>query len=89
MYEWDEAKRRSNRAKHRLDLTAIESFEWVTASTKPDNRHGEPRFVATGYIGSRLHIVVYTERGDRFRIISLRKSNKREEKDYVQRRGQR
>ena len=84
MCEWDEAKRRSNQAKHRLDFTAIEAFDWDTASTKPDNRYGEPRFVATGYIGSRLHIVVYTERGDRMRIISLRKANKREERDYVQ-----
>ncbi len=53
MYEWDEAKRRANRAKHRLDFTAIEAFDWGTASTKPDSRHGAPRFVATGYIGSR------------------------------------
>ena len=89
MYEWDEAKRRANRAKHRLDFTAIEVFDWATASTKPDNRYGEPRFVATGYIGSRLHIVVYTERGDRMRIISLRKANPREVRDYVQRREQR
>lgn len=89
MYEWDEAKRHSNRAKHRLDFTAIEAFDWATASTKPDNRHGEPRFVATGYIGRRLHIVVYTERGDRMRIISLRKANPREVRDYVQLRAQR
>ena len=89
MYEWDEAKRRANRAKHRLDFTAIEAFDWGTASTKPDSRHGEPRFVATGYIGSRLHIVVYTERGDRLRIISMRKANPRERRDYVQSREQR
>ena len=89
MYEWDEAKRHSNRSKHRLDFTAIEAFDWDTASTKPDNRHGELRFVATGYIGSRLHIVVYTERGDRMRIISLRKANPREVRDYVQLRAQR
>ena len=26
--EWDEAKRRGNLAKHRIDFTAIEDFEW-------------------------------------------------------------
>ena len=89
MYEWDEAKRRANRAKHRLDFTAIEGFDWDTAVIEPSHRYNELRLVAIGYIEARLHVVVYTWRGDNRRIISLRKANHREERNYVQRRGKR
>ncbi len=30
-YEWDEAKRRSNWDKHRVDFSAMEGFEWDSA----------------------------------------------------------
>ena len=89
MYEWDEAKRHSNRAKHRLDFTAIEGFDWDTAVIERNYRNNEFRLVAIGYIKARLHVVVYTWRGDNRRIISLRKANPREERNYVQSREQR
>jgi uncharacterized DUF497 family protein len=44
--------------------------------------YGEPRVVSAGYISGRLHLVVWTARGDIKRIISLRKANDREEKAY-------
>ena len=28
MYEWDEAKRRSNQIKHDVDFKGIEAFDW-------------------------------------------------------------
>ena len=30
-YEWDESKRLSNVAKHRIDFAAVNEFEWETA----------------------------------------------------------
>ena len=39
-----------------------------------------------GVIGSRLHVVVFTERGSRIRIISLRKANPREEQRHARQR---
>lgn len=83
-YEWYEAKRRTNRAKHGIDFTAVYGFDWDTASTRVSVRHDEMRFVATGYLGDRIHVVVYTMRGDRMRIISMRKAKRREEEDYAQ-----
>ena len=77
MYEWDEAK-------HRLDFTAIDAFDWDTAVIERNFRNNELRLVAIGYIEARLHVVVYTWRGDNRRIISLRKANPREERNYVQ-----
>ena len=63
-YEWDEAKRLSNVAKHQIDSTAVHSFEWDTAARESSDRYGETRYAATGYIGDRLHRVIYTIRGD-------------------------
>ena len=89
MYEWDETKRRANRAKHRLDFAAIEIFDWDTAVIERNFRNNELRFVAIGYIEAQLHVAVYTWRGDNRRIISLRKANPREERNYVRSREQR
>ena len=85
LYEWDDAKRHANFEKHGVDFAVIDAFDWDTAVTNPDTRHGEPRWIAYGYIGRRLHAVVYLVRGSRRRIISLRKANTREETRYARR----
>ena len=82
-YEWDEAKRRENLAKHAIDFAAIRNFEWAAAVYNASPRHGELRWVVAGYIGIRLHTVVYTQRGDRRRIISLRIAGNRERREYA------
>jgi len=83
-YEWNDAKRKINLAKHGIDFAAIESFEWETATIFEDRRknYDEKRMVAYGYIKGRLVAVVYTEGKDTRRIISLRKTNSREVKRY-------
>ncbi len=80
IYEWDENKRAANLAKHGVDFATVEDFEWDTAGVEPDTRkvYGEPRFIATGYIGARLHVLVFTPRAGRIRVIGLRKANPRE-----------
>lgn len=84
-YEFDPIKDESNLDKHGLSLADAEGFEWESAVVREDTReqYAEPRFEATGYIGDRLHMMVYCLRGDVVRIISLRKANKREEKRYA------
>ena len=83
-YEWDEQKRRENLDKHGIDFAAVEeSFQWDTALIEPSPRDGEMRWRAIGYIGERLHILIYTERDSSARIISLRKANAREERRYA------
>ena len=62
-YEWDEEKSDANIAADRLGFGAIEDFEWETAMVERSDRHSETRWAATGYIGDRLHRVVYTRRG--------------------------
>lgn len=79
-YEWDKDKRRRNVTKHKIDFTAIGAFDWAGAIIWLDLRgqYGEMRFRAQGRIGDRLHIVIFTARGARARLISLRKANNKE-----------
>lgn len=84
MYEWDEVKRRTNLAKHGVDLGGMEDFEWDTAMVDPETNHDEPRWTAKGFIGPVLYVVVFTERSDDLRIISLRKATRREVLRYAE-----
>ena len=63
-----------------------EGFDWNTAVTLEDKRfdYGEPRFVSYGFIGKRLHAMVWTPRKPNTRIISLRKANARERTLYAE-----
>jgi uncharacterized DUF497 family protein len=83
-YEWDEAKRKRNLAKHGVDFAAIERFDWTASTAGPDQRlaYGETRILAYGFLDGRLHAVVYAQRGQSRRIISLRKANRREQKAF-------
>ncbi|GAA2877588.1 uncharacterized DUF497 family protein [Aminobacter niigataensis] len=84
--EWDQAKAETNEAKHGVSFERARAFEFDTALIVEDDRadYGETRLVAIGLIGSRVHVIVYTERGDTCRVISLRKANRREIDIYVQ-----
>ena len=81
-FEWDEAKRQETLKKRDIDFTSMVRFEWATALIRSSDRRGETRWMAIGYIGNRLHHVVYTQRGARRRIISLRRANSRERRRY-------
>ena len=83
-YEWDEAKRRENWEKHGVDFESVQFFGWGTAVIERSDRYGEIRFGGVGYIGDHLHYVVFTERGDVTRIISLRRANTGERIKYDQ-----
>jgi uncharacterized DUF497 family protein len=69
-----------------LSLADAEGFEWETAVVHEDTRklYAEPRFEAKGFIDERLHVMVYCLRADVVRVISLRKANTREVKDYAE-----
>jgi len=84
VFDWDEPKRAANLSKHGVDFAAVETFEWRFALIAPDLRPdcAETRFQAIGPIGERLHVLVFTPRGDVIRVISLRKANDREVESY-------
>lgn len=82
MYEWDEAKSEANVEMGRTGFDAMERFDWDTAVISPSPRSGEFRWAALGFINDRLYHVVFTERGNRIRIISLRTASRMERRTY-------
>lgn len=85
-YENDPAKLAANVRKHGVWFEEAEEFEWETALVVVDTRkaYGEPRLLATGYIGNRLHLMAFTLRESVVRIISLRRANSREVRRYAE-----
>lgn len=84
-FEWDERKAAANLAKHQISFeTAAKALEDVFAIVGIDSRtgYGESRFILTGMADGLLITVVYTMRGERFRIIPARKANRYERGDY-------
>jgi uncharacterized DUF497 family protein len=84
--EFDLGKDEANRRKHGLTLSRVQEGDWAHAYIEHDDRrdYGELRFYAYLVIEARVHVVIFTPRGDRLRIISLRRANSREVKRYEQ-----
>lgn len=62
---------------------AAEVFAGVQFTRRDDRRsYGEVRYITAGYLGSRFVVIVWTQRGDNQRIISMRYGHEQEEKRY-------
>jgi uncharacterized protein len=85
-FEWDPEKASLNWAKHRVSFKAVRRFDWTFAVEARDSRnvYSEVRTIAHGFIGARLHVLVYTRRGNRCRVISLRKASSKEVARYAE-----
>ena len=91
IYEWNEAKNRSNFVKHGLDFADAEQALSGPCVTFVDDRfnYGEKRFTSLGLLAGRVVVITHTPRGgDVTRIISMRKANRREQKIYQKRLGE-
>ncbi len=86
MFVWDRRKNDANRAKHGLAFDVVYDFDWDDPVIVDRSRHedGEKRYAAIGMLNGKLHTVVFTHRSSDIRIISLRRSNTKEEKTYAQ-----
>ena len=85
-FEWDEAKAKSNLAKHAVSFEeAATVFGDPLSVTIPDPIHSqvESRSVILGHShNQKLLVVVHTDRGDNIRIISARRATRRERINY-------
>lgn len=84
-FEFDPAKDEANRFKHGLRLAfGKRVFEHpdhvVLASHRAED--GEDRFKAIGLAEGKLYTVVHVWRGAVIRLISVRRSNGNEQRDY-------
>ena len=84
-FEWDDDKAAKNLLKHGISFPqAISAFRDTFAVEYPDDRrdYGEDRFIHIGMANGQLLTIVFTERADRTRLISARRSTKYEEELY-------
>ena len=84
-FEFDPAKDAINRAKHHLPLSFGQRiFDDPVVVILPSFRpiDGEYRYKAVGSVDGKLFTAVYVERGRTIRLISVRRSNGREQRDY-------
>lgn len=83
-FEWDNAKRLANIAKHDIDFERAKEL-WqgrVLEIPSPQQAHGEERFLAYGELDGVVIAVVFTWREERRRIISARKARNYERDWY-------
>ena len=86
-FEWDEAKSDDCYVQRGFDfLYAIRAFLDPKRTTLRDSRrdYGEERYRLLGDIEGRVFVVVFTVRNSVLRIISSRKADKREVREYVE-----
>jgi uncharacterized protein len=82
----DLAKDAANLAEHGVSLAEAAHLNWDWLLCRPDGRrdYGELREVGFAPLADRVYCVVFVQQGRSFRIISLRRANAREVKDYDQ-----
>jgi len=83
-YEWDREKAKLNKIKHGVSFkTATAVFDDPNRLDLPDDEHSfdEARRKVIGKVDDIL-FVIYTERRERFRIISARVATEDERRDY-------
>ena len=83
-FEWDENKNKLNKEKHNVDFNdAKEVFRDESRTNSKDDRHdyGERRWITVGTVANIFLTIVYTVR-DAIRIISARRSNRKERQEY-------
>ncbi|TIQ37380.1 MAG: BrnT family toxin [Mesorhizobium sp.] len=84
-FEWDGDKAASNLAKHGVAFSdAKRLFDDIHGLHYADRSmdYEEERFIGIGMINGVVLTVVYTERGDRIRLISARRATRHEQKAY-------
>jgi uncharacterized DUF497 family protein len=88
-FEWDDDKAASNLVKHGVAFAdAARLFDDIHALHFIDRsmNHGEERLIGVGMVNGIVLTVVYTERGERIRLISARKATRHEQRSYDQER---
>lgn len=83
-FEWDEEKNHINQEKHGISFeTAAFVFDDKYYLEMYDFEHStdEDRYIAIGKVG-KLLFVVFTERGEKIRLISARLANAMERRLY-------
>jgi len=85
MFEWDAKKSKQNQEKHGVsfaDSLEIWQASHLTASRIAKSKDGESRSASIGYIQGKLYTAIWTKRGDKIRLICVRRARNGEEKIF-------
>jgi uncharacterized DUF497 family protein len=84
--EWDNNKAASNLIKHKINFEDAKNiFLDPNRLEREDKRdYNETRIQVIGIVNQVVLLVVYTKRNGRYRIISARRANKNERRQYYQ-----
>ena len=84
--EFDPSKNEANIRERGSSFDLAADFDFGTAIIDHDIRKAylEVRYVAVGFLGKRLPVLCFTPAVGGIRVISFRKANTREVKDYDQ-----
>ena len=87
-FEWDPLKPHQNQKKHGVSFhegMTVFADRFSYTISDPEHSMEEYRFLLMGQSSSGdLLVISHTERGDRIRIISVRRAIKREREQYTQ-----
>ena len=84
-FEYDENKSIKNKEKHNIDFSEAKLL-WndknsiVVPANITDN---EIRYAMISKLNTKCYVAIFTIRNDNYRIISVRRYRKNEEKDYA------
>ncbi len=90
-FEWDEAKNRANQRKHRISFEEAQTVfydDWAVLIEDEHADETEDRFVLIGMSAGLRTLVVchcFREDDEVIRIISARRADRRERRDYEMR----
>lgn len=82
--EWDEAKRNWTLAERKLDFADVARIDWDSAITLEDvcQTYAETRYITYAHLHGRLCVLALCYRAGAIRVISLRKANAREVRNF-------
>lgn len=84
-FEWDPIKNTENRIKHGVSFEAavdIWDGTYVDVERIAYAVDGEWRSATIGWIGAKLYVAIWTGRGGKIRLISVRRARQNEEKVF-------
>lgn len=84
-FEYDSAKSASNKVKHGVDFEQAKAIWQDPSRAVLTSKHeGEPRKLTVAQLNGKMYTAITTMRGDSIRIISVRRSWKKEEAYYAE-----
>jgi len=84
-YEWDEEKRQQTLQERGLDFADAERFfDGRNVLTELSSRGEEQRWRSTTMLDGDFVTIIWTERDDARRVITMRRAHAKEERQYRQ-----